>query len=415
MSDKNEMEFIKKHLARAIDLLDLPPATKKLLVTPEREVQARLTLKRDDGKTLVLPAYRVTWNSACGPAKGGLRFHPSETSGMVRKLAALMAWKTAVLGLPLGGAKGGVKCDIKDFSTSEKERLCRAYVGKFFQEFGSHKDVPAPDVYVDSQMIGWMLDEYEQINGAKEPGAITGKPLVLGGSEARSDATARGGMYLLRGVARELEMDLSEKTVAIQGYGNAGSHAHRLAEKILDLQVVAVSDSSGGIYNPEGLNYAGTRKCKQRTGTVVELAAGEEITNRELLTLDVDILIPAALGAVITDQNAGEIQAEIILELANGPTTYAADKILARQNILVLPDMLANAGGVTVSYFEQVQNSANYYWSKKEVTEKLDRMMVEALQRVLQMREEKETTTRQATYLVAVKKIYEAMKLRGWL
>lgn len=404
---------VQHHLEKAVEILELSDTTLKLLQKPEREIRSRLSVRMDDGDKQFFPAYRVIWNSACGPGKGGLRFHPEETPGMVRRLAALMAWKTAVLDLPLGGAKGGVKCDIKQFSTGEKERLCRAYVKEFAQFIGPEIDVPAPDVYVDSQMIAWMLDEYEQIQGEKVPGVITGKPLELGGSEARSDATARGGLYVLRAAAEEIGVQLENKTVAIQGYGNAGSQAHRLAESILGLKVVAVSDSSGGTYNTAGLDYSQLKDCKNRTGTVASYEAGEKLTNEELLELDVDVLVPAALGGVITADNAEAIEAEFVLELANGPTSRKADRILDQRGVLVLPDMLANAGGVTVSYLEQVQNASNYYWSEKKVTDQLDKRMSSALHRVREMRQEEEVTPRQAAYLVAVHKIHRALELRG--
>ncbi len=412
---QEDVEFIKKQLHRAVELLNLPEVTYELLSTSEREVRTRLTVRMDDGHTAVFPAYRIVWNSACGPAKGGLRFHPDETAEMIRKLAALMSWKTAVMDLPLGGAKGGVRCDVKSLSPPEKERLCRQYVREFFDILGPRLDVPAPDVYVDSQMIGWMLDEYELKKGSKEPGVITGKPLALGGSVGRYEATARGGVYVLRAAARRMDESLEDKTAAIQGYGNAGANFHRLAEEILGLNVVAVSDSSGGIYSSRGLDYEAVSSCKEESGTVVNFEAADKITNAELLELDVDVLVPAALGDVINKDNASEVCADLMLELANGPTTREADEILNENGVFVLPDMLANAGGVTVSYFEQVQNASNYYWQKERVLKLLDRKMCSALERVMDMTEEYEVDPRTAAYLVAVKKVSKAMKLRGWI
>ncbi len=412
---QEDVEFIKEQLQESVKLLNLPEATYDILSTSECEVRTRLTVRMDDGHTEVFPAYRIVWNSARGPAKGGLRFHPDETPEMIQKLAALMSWKTAVMDLPLGGAKGGVRCDVKNLSNPEKERLCRQYVKEFFDILGPRLDVPAPDVYVDSQMIGWMLDEYELKKGAKEPGVITGKPLALGGSVGRFEATARGGVYVLRAAAKRMEEPLEGKTAAIQGYGNAGANFHRLAEEILGLNVVAVSDSSGGIYSSKGLDYEAVSSCKEETGTVVEFGNADKITNEELIELDVDVLVPAALGDVIHKDNAEAVRADLVLELANGPTTREADDILNDNGVFVLPDMLANAGGVTVSYFEQVQNASNYYWQKERVLKLLDRKMCSALERVMDMSDEYDVDSRTAAYLVAVKKVSKAMKLRGWI
>ncbi len=410
-----DVDLVIQQLEEAVEILQLPETAFYLLSTPEREVRTRITIKMDNGEPAVFPAYRILWNSACGPGKGGLRFHPEETVGMIRKLAALMSWKTAVVGLPLGGAKGGVKCDVKRLSVSEKERICRQYVRRFYDVLGPRLDVPAPDVYVDSRMIGWMLDEYELRNGGKEPGVITGKPLELGGSSARFEATARGGVYVLRAAARRLGVELEGKTVAIQGYGNAGGHFHRLAEEILGLKIVAVSDSSGAIYNSHGLSASEIGQCKAETGSVIHWREADQMANWELLELDVDVLVPAALGDVITMENAESIKASMVLELANGPTTREADKILAERNITVLPDMLSSAGGVTVSYFEQVQNASNYYWPKKKVLTLLDQKMCEGLEKLMKMADKHGVDNRMAAYLVAVQKVYQAMVLRGWL
>ncbi|MGM0381182.1 MAG: Glu/Leu/Phe/Val family dehydrogenase [bacterium] len=413
MDNYNPFDVAVEQLDQALEILDLPEVAEAILRRPEREVKNRITFRRDDGSTEVVPGYRVIWNSARGPAKGGLRFHPDETLDTIRALSAWMTWKTAIVDLPLGGAKGGIVCDTSEYSEAELERLSRSYVRNFFSDIGPNIDVPAPDMYVDSRMIGWMLDEYESIRGRKVPGVITGKPLALGGSAGRNDATARGGIYVLGSALEELGIDYSNATAVIQGYGNSGSHAHRLAKEKLGLKVVAVSDSQGGIYNPEGLDYDEVYECKQETGSVVNYSSGERISNSRLLELDVMVLFPAAMENTISGENADNINADIIAELANGPTTPAADKILEEKGIYVLPDFLCNAGGVTVSYFEQVQGASNYYWSEREVHHRLKDRMKEAYRSVAEMAEKKEVNNRVAAYLVAIKRVYKALKMRG--
>ncbi len=397
----------------ALELFDHLEAEATILKTPEREVKTRLTLKKDDGSLDVFQAYRIVWNSARGPGKGGLRFHPDENINTVRALASWMTWKTAVMDLPLGGAKGGITCDVKKLSSSELERLCRLYVQRFSSLFGPEIDVPAPDVGTNSQIMAWMLDEYENITGRRQPGMITGKPLQLGGSAGRDDATSRGGVYVLQAMASSLNLDFSSKTVAIQGYGNAGSHAHRLAEEILGMKVVAVSDSQGGIFDPSGLDYQQVSDCKAETGTVIELPGVEIISNEDLLELDVEIIFPAALEGVITEQNASDVQADYIAELANGPTTPAADKILNERGIKILPDLLCNAGGVTVSYFEQVQAASNHYWPLEKVHKRLRQKMSKAYRDVEEKAQKHQVSYRVAAYLLAVERVHRALKLRG--
>ncbi len=409
----NPLDVALEQLNQALVKLELPSVAEKILKQPEREVKNRITFRLDDGSAEVVPGYRVTWNSARGPAKGGVRFHPDETLDTIRALSAWMTWKTAIVDLPLGGAKGGIKCDTSDYSQAELERLCRSYVRNFFNDIGPRTDVPAPDMYVDSRMIGWMLDEYETIQGKKAPGVITGKPPVLGGSAGREDATARGGIYVLGSALEELGFEYIGAPTAIQGYGNSGSHAHRLAEEKLGLKVVAVSDSQGGIYNPDGLDYEEVSECKQQTGSVVNYDGGEEISNSELLKLDVTVLFPAALENCITGENAAEIKADIIAELANGPTTPQADEILQEKDVYILPDFLCNAGGVTVSYFEQVQGASNYYWTEEEVHHRLKKRMKRAYRSVADMAARRQVTNREAAYLLAVRRVYEALEQRG--
>jgi glutamate dehydrogenase (NAD(P)+) len=364
----------------------------------------------------VFEGFRVQYNDARGPTKGGLRFHPAETFDTVRALAAWMTWKCAVVDIPLGGGKGGVVCSPKEMSQGELERLSRGYIRALGHYIGPHTDVPAPDVYTTPQIMAWMMDEYETMTGYSAPGVITGKPIPLGGSQGRGDATARGGMYCMREAAAVLNIDLASATVAIQGYGNAGRYAHKLANELFGTRVVAVSDSQGGVYRAEGLDFEGTSAHKRETGSVTGLGSGSrDITNEQLLALDVDILIPAALEGVLTQGNAGDVRARVIAELANGPTTPDADEILAQRGIFVIPDFLCNAGGVTVSYFEQVQNAYGYYWDMAMVHERLDRKMTAAFQGVHRVAQRYQVHNRLAAYVVAVARVAEACRLRGWV
>jgi len=363
----------------------------------------------------VFKGFRVQYNDARGPTKGGIRFHPEETIDTVRALAAWMTWKCAIVDLPLGGGKGGVVCSPKTMSKSELERLSRTYIRQVGRILGPQMDIPAPDVYTDAQIMAWMMDEFSAMQGQNVPGVITGKPLCVGGSCGRNDATARGGMYAVREAAKVLGIDLKGKTAAIQGYGNAGHFAHELAEELLGLKVVAVSDSKGGIYNEKGLDLEEVTVHKGNTGSVVNLPGHKSITNQELLALDVMVLFPAALENQITGQNAGDVKAKILAELANGPTTPEADAILHNNGAFIIPDFLCNAGGVTVSYFEQVQNAYNYYWPVEEVHEKLDEKMTAAFHSMYEMAQAYKVNNRVAAYLVAVSRVAEAVRMRGWV
>jgi glutamate dehydrogenase (NAD(P)+) len=368
----------------------------------------------DDGSTKIFQGFRVQYNDARGPTKGGLRFHPSETIDTVRALAAWMTWKCAVVDIPLGGGKGGVICNPKAMSQGEIERLSRAYIRQVGRIIGLEKDSPAPDVYTNPQIMAWMVDEFSFLKGSNEFGVITGKPLNLGGSLGRGDATARGGMFCLREASKILNIELKDATTAIQGYGNAGSFAHKLGVELFGLKVVAVSDSKGGIYNPDGLSFDDVFSFKQETGSVVGFPGSKRISNEELLELEVTVLVPSALENVITDANAANIKAKISVELANGPTTPEADKILHENGVYVIPDFLANAGGVTVSYFEMVQNSYNYYWDEAVVHERLDKKMTDAFHTVHNAAQEHKVHNRLAAYLVSVSRVAEAVKTRGW-
>ncbi len=415
MAELNPFKIAQKQLDAAAATLGLDEATHQLLRWPQRELQVSFPVRMDDGSVRIFHGYRVQYNGARGPTKGGLRWHPDETIDTVRALAAWMTWKTAVVDLPLGGGKGGVTCNPKELSAGEKERLARAYiraVGRFLSET---QDVPAPDVYTSPDIMAWMMDEYETIIGQHSPGVITGKPIPLGGSAGRGDATARGGIYITREAGAKLQLDLKGKAMAIQGFGNAGQHAALLGAELLGLKLVAASDSQGGLYNARGLDAKALVDHKQRTGSLAGFPGGEPITNEKLLELEVTVLFPAALENVITDANAGRVKAKIICELANGPTTPEADAILARNNVFVLPDFLANSGGVTVSYFEQVQNAYNFYWNLDLVYSRLDEKMTKGFHDVYEMRQRHQVTMRDAAYLVAVGRVAEACKLRGWV
>ncbi|MGQ9517552.1 MAG: Glu/Leu/Phe/Val family dehydrogenase [Anaerolineae bacterium] len=410
----NPFEVAQRQLDMAAQILRLDPGVHALLREPMRELHVTIPVRMDDGTVKVFKGFRVQYNDARGPAKGGIRFHPEETIDTVRALAAWMTWKTAVVDIPLGGGKGGIICNPKEMSSGELERLSRGYIRQVARILGPDRDVPAPDVYTNPQIMAWMMDEFEIIHAAHLPGVITGKPLPLGGSEGRGDATARGGIYCMREAAKVLGMNVKGATMAIQGYGNAGSFAHKLATELLGVKVVAVSDSKGGIFNPEGLDPAKVVAFKDETGSVVGFPGTRSITNEELLELDVDILVPAALEGVITEKNAGNIKARIVAELANGPTTPEADEILFQNGVYVIPDFLCNAGGVTVSYFEQVQNAYNFYWPLEEVHHRLDQKMTAAFHAVHEMAQSHKVNNRMGAYLVAVARVAEAVRLRGW-
>jgi glutamate dehydrogenase (NAD(P)+) len=411
----NPFQIAQRQLALAAEVMDLDPVTHELLRWPKREFHVRIPVRMDDGSTRVFEGFRVQYNDARGPTKGGLRFHPAETFDTVRALAAWMTWKCAVVDIPLGGGKGGIVCNPKELSAHELERLSRGYIRALGHYIGPEVDVPAPDVYTTPQIMAWMMDEYNALVGHHAPGVITGKPLPLGGSQGRSDATARGGMYCIREAARVLDLDMHHATVAIQGYGNAGQYAHQLIVDMLGARVVAVSDSKGGIYDPQGLDVASVAAHKQDTGSVVGHAGSQAISNDELLTLDVDVLVPAALEGVLTQDNAGQVRARIVAELANGPTTPEADERLFEQGVFVIPDFLCNAGGVTVSYFEQVQNAYGYYWDAGMVYERLDAKMTAAFHAVHEVARSYGIHNRLAAYVVAVARVAEACKLRGWV
>lgn len=416
MSENNPFKIAQHQLDNAAELLGLEPAMREFLRTPMREFRFTITIKMDDGSTKVFQAYRVQYNSARGPTKGGLRWHPDETIDTVRALAAWMTWKCAVVNIPLGGGKGGVTCNPKELSDTEKERLARSYMRAVAPILGVTKDVPAPDVYTTPQIMAWMMDEYEVIMGESHPGVITGKPIPLGGSQGRGDATARGGIFTVRDAAKKLAFETRGATAAINGFGNAGQFAATLGEELLGLKLVAAGDSRGAIYNPDGFKAQDVVDYKLKNGKLEGYPGSKTITNEELLELDIDILFPSALESVITKENANNIKAKIVCELANGPTTPEADIIMWQNGVFVIPDFLANAGGVTVSYFEQVQNTYNYYWDLEEIHKRLNTHMSVAFESVYEMYESRDDIhMRQAAYIVAVARVAEACRLRGWV
>ena len=415
MEKKNTFEVACQQLDLVAKELKLEPEVHSILRQPMRELRFTLPVRMDNGKVKIFQGFRVQYNDARGPTKGGIRFHPEETIDTIRALAAWMTWKCAVVDIPYGGAKGGIICNPKEMSKGELERLSRAYIDKLYLTIGSEKDIPAPDVYTNPQIMAWMMDEYSKLKGYNSPGVITGKPLSIGGSLGREDATARGALFTVREAAKYLKLDLAKATVAIQGYGNAGSFMAILTKRLFGSKIVAITDSKGGIYNPKGLDPYVVAEHKKKSGSVIGFPGTKKISNKDILELKVDILCPSALENVITEENAKNIQAKIIAEVANGPTTPEADKILSQKKTFVIPDFLCNSGGVVVSYFEWVQNNSGYYWKEKEVHQRLDENITNAFTNVLNVSIVRKTDLRLAAYVVAVERVIEAMKIRGWI
>ena len=388
---------------------------------PQAALEVAIPVRMDDGSIHVFTGYRVRYNNSRGPAKGGLRFHPDVNLSEVKALAFWMTFKCALMGLPFGGGKGGVVVDPKQLSKMEIERLSRGYIAQVADFIGPDVDVPAPDVYTNAMIMGWMMDEYSKINRRYTPDVITGKPLTLGGSQGRADATGRGGFYCLQELARLRKWETKEIRVAIQGFGNAGQHVATLLHGA-GYRVVAVSDSKGGIYSEQGFDVPSLIHAKNETSrvkavyceeSVCQAVPAEQISNEELLQLDVDVLIPAALENVIDVDNAEHIKAKVILELANGPVTSQGHEILSRHEILVIPDILANAGGVTVSYFEWVQNRNGYYWSEKEIHQKLKKMMEDTFTETYAMMKKHKIDMRSAAYVKALNTLGAALAAQG--
>ncbi len=399
-------------LDEAAAILHLDPGVHDVLRNPKRSLTVAVPIRRDDGVVHVYTGFRVHHNTSRGPSKGGIRYHPSVTLDEVKALAMWMTWKCAIVGIPYGGAKGGVVVDPKDLSTRELEALTRRYAAEILPLIGPDRDIPAPDMGTDEQIMAWIMDTYSMNVGHSALGVVTGKPLSVGGSMGRSDATSRGVMYVTEATLKHQGRKVDETRVAIQGYGKVGAPSVRLLSD-LGCIVVAVSDVNGGTYNPEGLSPVGLAAHHAETGTVVGYSGGEDITNDELLTIECDVLVPAALESVLTEENADAIRAEIIVEAANGPTTPGADEILHDRGVLVVPDILANSGGVTVSYFEWVQDLQAYFWDEDEVNMKLRLIMERAYVDVLRTAEDRKVTTRTAATILGVTRVAEAHTTRG--
>ncbi|MBN2567357.1 Glu/Leu/Phe/Val dehydrogenase [Candidatus Woesearchaeota archaeon] len=411
MANPTPFDNYLSQLATAARHADLAPDTVEALKRPKRILQASLPVRMDDGSVRVFDAYRVQFDDTRGPFKGGIRYHPQVDLAEVKALSAWMAMKCAVVDIPFGGGKGGIVVDPKKLSRRELEALSRAYVDAFHMNLGPHIDVPAPDVYTDAQVMAWMLDEYEKFHG-KSPAMITGKPVEIGGSLGRGTATAQGGVYVLLAALAKMGKRPKDLTVAIQGYGNAGQVMARILHG-LGFKVVAVSDSKGGLFCEDCFDPEKVFDHKARTFSVKGFPRAEEVTNEELLTLPVDILIPAALENQITAKNADKIRAKVVLELANGPTTPEADAMLSRKGTLVIPDILSNAGGVTVSYFEWVQNLQGYSWTEDEVKARLRPVMEKAYFAIHEIAEEKGTSLRTAAFVLALRRIGAAARYRS--
>jgi len=408
----NPFVIAKSQFEQAAERLKLDPGVREILSSPKRALTVSIPVRMDDGSYKVFTGHRVVHNMARGPAKGGIRFHPDVTLDEVKALASWMTWKCACLDLPFGGGKGGVAVDPHKLSEGERERLTRRYTSEILPLIGPDKDIPAPDVYTDAQTMAWIMDTYSMTKGTTTLGVVTGKPLALGGSRGRDRATARGVQFVLREACKARKMKLDGCKVAIQGYGNAGGHLATLLQED-GAQVVAATDSKGGVMNPKGLDPAALSKHKEKGASLNTFKGGKPINNKQVLELAVDILVPAALENVITSANAGRVKAKIIAEAANGPTTPLADESLFRRGRTVIPDILANAGGVTVSYFEWVQDFNTFFWEDNEVDRRLEKYMVRAYNAVAEMAARHKTSLRGGAYVLAVNRVAEASRVRG--
>lgn len=400
-------------IQQALDKLGYPQEVYELLKEPIRMMTVKIPIRMDDDTVKVFTGYRAQHNDAVGPTKGGIRFHPNVTEKEVKALSIWMSLKCGIVDLPYGGGKGGIVCDPRDMSFRELERLSRGYVRAISQIVGPTKDIPAPDVFTNSQIMAWMMDEYSRIDEFNSPGFITGKPLVLGGSHGRETATAKGVTICIREAARRKGIDIKGARVVVQGFGNAGSY---LAKFMYDAgaKVIGISDAYGALHDPNGLDIDYLLDRRDSFGTVTKLFTNT-ITNKELLELECDILVPAAIENQITEDNAPHVKAKIVVEAANGPTTLQATNILTERGILLVPDVLASAGGVTVSYFEWVQNNQGYYWTEEEVEQRLEKVMVKSFSSVYEMSQIRRVNMRLAAYMVGVRKMAEASRFRGWV
>ncbi|MBX5321855.1 MAG: Glu/Leu/Phe/Val family dehydrogenase [Candidatus Bathyarchaeia archaeon] len=401
-----------EQLRIAAEKLELDTGIHEMLKYPKRTLVVSINIRMDDGSIKTFTGCRVQHNDARGPFKGGIRYHPDVTLDEVTALAMWMTWKCAVVDIPYGGAKGGVCCNPKEMSMGELERLTRRYISLIFDLIGPYRDVPAPDVYTDAQTMAWIMDTYSQMKGYSIPECVTGKPLSVGGSEGRAEATSLGVMFCVREAAKLLGLKMKNAQMVVQGFGNVGWNAAKIAYD-WGCKIIGVSDSSGGIYCPEGLNPYKVYQHKTKTGSVVDFEQCKNLTNEELLELECDILVPAALENQITKTNAANIKAKIIAEGANGPTTPEADKMLNEKGVLLVPDILANSGGVTVSYFEWVQNLTREHWTLEEVNQKLENKIVKAFNDVYKTSEDEEEPMRTAALMLGVGRVAEAIRTLG--
>jgi glutamate dehydrogenase (NAD(P)+) len=399
-------------LDEAAELMGLAPGVHQTLRSPKRALIVSVPFRMDDGSTRVYQGYRVHHNVTRGPAKGGIRYHPDVGLGEVKALAMWMTWKCAIAGIPFGGAKGGVAVNPKDHSRGEIERMTRRYASEILPLIGPERDIPAPDMNTNEEIMSWIMDTYSINKGYSVPGVVTGKPVAIGGSKGRGGATSRGVMYMIFSTLKTLGMGIDEVSVAIQGYGKVGGHAAQLLHDA-GCRVIAVSDAEGGLFREGGLDPEAINKHVAEAGTVVGYPGGDAISNEELLEIECDVLVPAAIEGVITVKNADAVNARIVCEAANGPITFEADKVLGDRGIFVVPDILANSGGVTVSYFEWVQDLQAYFWSEEEVNDRLRQIMEQAFFEVYELATEKGLTMRQAAHWIGVGRVAEAHLTRG--
>jgi glutamate dehydrogenase (NAD(P)+) len=408
----NPFEIAKQQFNRAADYLNLEASMRHVLENPKRQLIVSIPVKMDGGDVQVFEGYRVQHNIARGPAKGGIRYHPNVSLDEVKALASWMTWKCATVGIPYGGGKGGVICDPKSLSKNELERLTRRYAFEIAPIIGPDRDIPAPDVYTDEQTMAWIMDTISMVRGHTELGVVTGKPISLGGSQGRSEATARGCLYALREACRVKGMNLNGARVAVHGFGNAGANIARLVAED-GARVVAACDSKAGVYAENGIDMKRALSHKAETSSLAGLPGTKEISPDEIIGVDCDILLPSALENAITLANVGKVKARIIAELANGPTTPGADNVLAENGVLLIPDILANAGGVTVSYYEWVQDQNSFFWSEKQINETLEQTIRTAFNSVHETAKRYGTDFRTGAYILAVARVAEATSVRG--
>ncbi len=407
----NAIEAARRYFNQAADHMGLSQNMRKLLLTPKREVKVQIAMEMDNGEIGSFIGYRVQHDDARGPMKGGLRYHPEVDGDEVETLAQLMTWKTAVVNIPYGGAKGGIAVDTTQLSRGELERITRRFIDAIHDMIGPDKDIPAPDMGTNAQVMAWAVNQYEKYHGFS-PACITGKPLELHGSQGREEATGRGVVIVTEAVLKQLQQTVAGTTVALQGFGNVGSYAARFLHEA-GARVLGITDVAGGVWNPEGLDIPALIRWVADQKVVAGFPGADAITNDELLRADVDLLVPAALGGVITEEVAQDLRAKIIIEAANNPTRAEADEILHKRNVVVVPDILANAGGVTVSYFEWVQNRQHFNWDLARVRKELDRVMVDSFDRVWNIAQEKHVSLRTAAYIIGIGRVGRATVLGG--